>query len=109
MKLEKIIKDLNLRIISAGSDDIEIINGNIGDLLSEVMRTAKPDSVWITYQTHQNIIAVAEVVGIKAIIIPYGLHYSEDTAEKACEHGIYLLESDESAFAVSGKLYGLIS
>lgn len=89
------------------NNDYEILHAYTGDLLSLVMKNAKPDSIWITVQSHVNIIAVASMVGIRAIILCEGVNLPEDTLEKARIEGINILRSQENAFRVSGRLYDL--
>jgi len=106
MKLSEIIEKINAEVVYL-NEDCYILHGCTGDLLSMVMKNAKSDSIWITVQNHVNIIAVASMVGIKAIVLCEGLEYSPDTIEKAKEEGISLLKSNESSFVVSGKIYSL--
>lgn len=106
MLLSKIVEDASLEKVF-WSKDCEILHAYTGDLLSMVMKNAKPESIWITVQSHVNIIAVASMVGIKAIILCEGVNLPEDTLNKAKEEGICILRSKENAFLVSGRLYEL--
>jgi hypothetical protein len=108
MLLSDVIEKLGLSVVSEGNMNADIKEGHVGDLLSEVMRDAKENSVWITHQSHQNIIAVAEVVGIKAIIIPNKGVFSKESINKAKENEITLISSIESGFDIAGKIYSLI-
>ena len=108
MLLSEVIEKLGLTVVSEGNISADIKEGHVGDLLSEVMRDAKEDSVWITHQSHQNIIAVAEVVGIRAIIIPNKGNFSKDSINKALDNEITLLTCSESGFDVAGKVYSLL-
>ncbi len=108
MKLNTIIEKLDLEIINKGNLDIDIEKGHIGDLLSEVMRNAEEKSIWVTHQTHQNVIAVAEVVGANAVLIPEDLNYLPETLEKAKSMDINLLKTKMSGFEVTGKIYNIL-
>lgn len=108
MKLKQIIDELNIEIINKGNLDLVISNGHIGDLLSEVMRNANENCIWITHQTHQNIIAVAEVIGANAILVPENLNYLPETLDKAKKMNINLLKIDISGFQITGKIYNLL-
>ncbi|RKX54861.1 MAG: iron-sulfur binding hydrogenase [Thermotoga sp.] len=107
MKLGRIVEELKLKVIT-GSLDVEIKRGCCGDLLSEIMRSCEKDSIWVTIQSHVNIVAVAVVVGIRAIVLCNGHEYSEDTLKKADEEGITLLASDLTPFEVSGRIYMML-
>ncbi|MDK2886310.1 MAG: hypothetical protein PWP54_868 [Thermosipho sp. (in: thermotogales)] len=106
MLLSKIAEEALLEKVF-WKEDCEILYAYTGDLLSMVMKNAKPESIWITVQSHVNIIAVASMVGIKAIILCEGVNLPEDTLNKAKEEGICILRSKENAFLVSGRLYEL--
>lgn len=106
MKLSQIIEEIGLRSVYLHKD-CEIEHGYAGDLLSIVMRSAKEDSIWMTVQSHVNIIAVATLTGIRAIVLCEGMEFPEDTLQKAQEEGISLFAADENAYKVSGKIYSL--
>jgi hypothetical protein len=106
MNLSEIVKKVSLEKVF-WKNDCEILHAYTGDLLSMVMKNASPDSIWITVQSHVNIVAVASMVGIKAIIVCEGINLPEDTLEKAKNEGINILRSQENAFQISGRLYEL--
>ena len=70
MKIAEIIEKLDIKILSGQNGlDNEATGGYVSDLLSDVIGNAKEGQIWITIQTHQNIIAVASLKDISAIII----------------------------------------
>jgi predicted transcriptional regulator len=83
----------------------EIFHGYVGDLLSEVMAHVESESVWLTIQSHVNIVAVAVVTGIKAIILCGGYEFDSETLEKAKEEKVGLFSTRMSSFESAGKLY----
>ena len=83
----------------------EVFHGYVGDLLSEVMAHAESESVWFTVQSHVNIVAVAVVTGIKAIILCGGYKYDSETLKKAKEEKIALFRTKMNSFKSAGKLY----
>ncbi len=109
MKLNNIIKKLDLEIITAqNKQEEEITGGYTSDLLSDVIANSKKGNLWITLQIHQNIIAVATLKELAGIIIVNNRKPDEETIKKAKEENIPLLCSKDMAFEVSGKLYKLI-
>jgi hypothetical protein len=84
--------------------DAEVTDGYIGDLLSDVMGNAPANSIWLTVQSHTNILAVASIVGVKAIVLCNDLHFEEVTKKKAEENNIVLMESKETSFDVATRL-----
>lgn len=87
--------------------DYEIEHGYVGDLLSIVMRSAQQNSIWLTVQSHVNIIAVASLTGVKAIVLCEGLEFPEETIEKAKEEKINLFISQENSYITAGRIYEL--
>jgi len=109
MKLEEIVKKLNLNVLTATEKlDTEVSGGYTSDLLSDVIANSNERNLWITLQTHQNIIAVAKLKELSGIIIINNRQPAEETLKKAKEENIPLLTSSETAFEISGKLYQLI-
>jgi len=110
MKLKEIIEKLQLKVLT-GQDklDVEATGGYTSDLLSDVIANSKEGNLWITLQTHQNIIAVAKLKDLAGIIIVNNREPDEETLQKAKEEKVPILCSKEMAFEVSGKLYELIS
>lgn len=110
MKLNEIIEKLQLKIlIGQESLDVEVTGGYTSDLLSDVIANSQAGHLWITLQTHQNIIAVAKLKDLAGIIIVNNREPDEEALAKAKEEKVPLLCSKEMAFDISGKLYELLS
>ena len=77
--------------------DAPVDGGYVGDLLSVVMGNAQ---VWVTIQSHVNIIAVAALAGIPAIIIAHGYEPERETLEKAKEEGIEIFTTKLDSFSI---------
>ena len=109
MNLKQIIDSLKLTPITKPNDFSEITPtcGYASDLLSCVMSGAAHKSVWVTLQAHINIVAVASLLDLSAIIITEGAKPDEATIAKANEEGITLLSSEEPTFSVVGQLWSL--
>ncbi|MCE5347788.1 MAG: serine kinase [Bacteroidales bacterium] len=109
MKITDIIKALNLKVIS-GQNGLtnEIKGGYVSDLLSDVMGNAKEGEVWITLQTHQNIIAIASLKDLSAIIIVKGSVPEADTIAKSNTENIPVLSTDQDTFSIAGRLFELL-
>ncbi|RKD33187.1 DRTGG domain-containing protein [Thermohalobacter berrensis] len=104
MKLTKIIDELNATVVVEPKDETEVEGVYIGDLLSLVMAKAQENDIWITIQTHINIVAVATLVNLSAIVIAEGMDVDEDTIKKAKEENIPILKSELSAYEIACKL-----
>jgi len=107
MKLDHIITNLNLKIMTETHDlsDVSVTSGYSSDLLSCVMTGANSGSVWVTLMAHSNIVAVAALLDISAIIITEDAQPDENTITKAKENNIILLSSPETNFYICGKLW----
>lgn len=111
MRLNEVIEKLNLKIFTAGGHDlseIEVNSGYISDLLSDVIAGVSKGDIWITIQRHLNILAVAKLRDVSAVLIAKGLSPDANTIEKAQEEGVVLLGTDFSTFEVAGRLYNLL-
>jgi len=110
MKLSHIAKELKFKI-KCGEELLErdVSGGYVGDLLSDVMANSKKGNLWITRQTHQNIVAVASLKDLAGIVLVQGKEPDADALEKASTEGIPILVTELSSFDVAGKLYILLS
>lgn len=108
MTIKELLGRLPLENLGNESDlDKSIKGGYVGDLLSNVMRFAREGNIWITVQTHINVVAVATLVGISGIIFPCGIKPPEETVAKAKDEHIPLLSTELDAFTLCGKIYEL--
>ena len=76
----------------------EVTCGYTCDLLSWVMAHGKAGMAWVTVQTHMNVIAVASLMEMSAVIIPEGIVMEEASLAKAREEGICVLQSEKTAY-----------
>jgi predicted transcriptional regulator len=106
MTTEDLITNLGLTPLSRFEHrDVEGVF--ISDMLSDVMAGAKSGNLWVTVQTHKNIVPAANLVDVAAIVITGGKKVPKDTLDLANQHGIGILHSDLSTFELVGKLYSL--
>jgi predicted transcriptional regulator len=109
MTLENIIQELKLEVFAGKNKFSRPVKGAYAsDLLSDVMGRAKEGEVWITMQTHKNIVAVASLKDLAAIIIVNGLKPDEDVVITAETEGVVLLGTSERSFGICGKLYKMM-
>lgn len=107
MTLQDIIDTLELKVLTEVKDfsSIETSSGYTSDLLSCVMAGAKQKGVWVTLQAHINIVAVAALLDLSAVIITEGAGPDGAVIEKANEQEVTLLSTPEPTFVISGKLW----
>lgn len=108
MKLHEIVDALSLEDkTGTGIPDKEVTGGYSGDLLSDVIANAENGFVWVTIQVHLNIVAVASLKGISAVVLANNREPDEDTLNKAREQQIPVMKTPLPAFEVIGRLYAL--
>jgi serine kinase of HPr protein (carbohydrate metabolism regulator) len=109
MTVEQLKEKLGLKVFG-GEQGLanEISGGYVSDLLSDVMGNSDTGQVWITLQTHKNVMAIASLKDLAAIILVNNHKPEEDTLAQSNEEGIPLLGTDMSTFELSGKIYELL-
>jgi imidazolonepropionase-like amidohydrolase len=107
MDLNAIIEQLNLTVLTTPQpfDQVVPTAGYTSDLLSCVMAGAKSKGLWVTLQAHLNIVAVAALLELGAVIITEGAMPDPATIAKANEQGVTLLATKAPTFEVVGKLW----
>jgi predicted transcriptional regulator len=110
MTVKEITEKLNLKVYS-GADllDRKVSGGYVSDLLSDVMGNAGEGEVWITLQSHMNVVAIASLKELAAVILINGIVPDAAVVAKAEEEQVPLLVSMEPAFVVAGKLYNFLN
>jgi predicted transcriptional regulator len=109
MKITDVIRELNLKALSGtGGLENEVKGAYVSDLLSDVIGNGREGNIWITLQAHLNIVAVASLKDLAAIIIVRGVQPDEETIRKSNQENIPVLSADEDTFTVAGKLYNMI-
>jgi len=106
MTVSELVDKYDLKVFSGRSGlENEISGGYVSDLLSDVMGFARENEVWITLQTHQNVLAIASLKDLAAVILVKGLQPDEDTLKHSEEEGIPLLGTQMGTFEIAGKVY----
>jgi predicted transcriptional regulator len=93
--------------VMAGSSavDREIQGGYASDLLSDVMGNSREGDIWVTMQKHVNVVAVAQLNNLAAIVLVNGRQPEPDTGARADEIGIPIISTPLQAFDVIGILF----
>ncbi len=104
MTVKELQSKLKLNALNEVSDT-EVDGAFVSDMLSDVMAGAKAGNVWVTVQTHKNIVAAANLVDVPAIIVVRGKKVPEDTVQMADRVGVALFNTDLDTFQVAVKLF----
>ena len=106
MKVSDLVKKYDLKVFSGKQGlENEIVGGYVSDLLSDVMGNAAENEIWITLQTHQNVLAIASLKDLAAVILVKGLEPDAETVKHSNEEGIPVLGTVWGTFEIAGKLY----
>jgi hypothetical protein len=108
MTLAEIVQKLDLTVLTPlPEQDVEITRGYASDLLSDVLGKAQEDAIWVTIQSHPNVIAVASLLNLAAVVVVGGILPEAATLGRAREAGVAVLTTRLSAFELIGRLYQL--
>lgn len=110
MKVSELVKKLDLKILG-GEKGLErqITGGYTSDLLSDVMGHAGAGQTWITLQTHKNVMAIASLKELAAVILVKGYQPEADMLAQSNIEEIPVLGTTDEAFEISGKTYKLLN
>lgn len=109
MKLNDLVEILSLEVRCAkAATDRTVTGAYVSDLLSDVMANAQEGNVWITLQTHMNIVAVAGLKKMAGIIIVNDRLPPPDVLQKAEAEGIPVMTTPLKAFETAGRLYQIL-
>jgi serine kinase of HPr protein (carbohydrate metabolism regulator) len=97
VNVKELVDQFSLNVVAGQKGlDHQIQGGYCGDLLSDVMGNAPIGCIWLTVQTHQNIVAVAVLRDQEP---------DQETVEKADEEGIPILLWEDTAFDLAGQVF----
>jgi len=85
--------------------EAELAGCYISDLLSDVLANAEPGVLWVTIHTHRNILSVASMKDIAAILFTCGRTPEAAIIAEAVEKDILLLSTPLNTYETAGKLW----
>lgn len=97
-----------LEPLNLADGEREVGGGYTGDLLSWVMSRAEGHMLWITIMTNVNILAVAALRDLPAVLIAEGAAVAPEVVAKASEQKINLLRSPLPAYNLCAALARLL-
>jgi hypothetical protein len=109
MNLQTIIDALNLKVLTEPQDfsNISPNGGYASDMLSCVLAGAKSQDLWITLQSHANVIAVAAMLDLSAVILSENVQPEAEVLARANQQGVTLLSTPLPTYEIAGKLWEL--
>jgi predicted transcriptional regulator len=108
MRLQEVVDRLGLEVLTGRESLGAVVSGGyVGDLLSDVIANGQPGNIWITFQAHENVIAVATLREFSAVVLINGRKLEASTLMRAREEKIPVLGSDRTAFEIVGELFAM--
>lgn len=109
MKVRDLVEKLDLVVLSGATGlDRNVEGCYVGDLLSDVLGNAKVGDVWVTLQSHKNVMAIASLKGIACVVLVKGCKPADDTVAQSNLEGIPFLGTSLQTFEVVGRIYELL-
>jgi predicted transcriptional regulator len=109
MTVKELIDKAGMQVFggSHGLDNV-ISGGYVSDLLSDVMGNAEAGHIWMTLQTHKNVMAIASLKDLAAVVLVNNHEPEADMLAQSNEEGIPLLGTSLSTFEIAGRIYELL-
>ncbi len=110
MNLNELASQLDLTVICEHETTMHkpVLGGYTGDLLSDVMGSLDEGFVWVTIQTHKNVVAVATLKEASAVILVKDSKLEQEALEMAQAEELCVYSTPLSAFEISGRIYNLL-
>ncbi len=108
MKLSELKETLELEVLSEGDLSKEIQGCYCSDLLSHCMSNIDSGNLWITVQVNINIVAIAVLTELSAIIISQDMSVDNSVIEKAKQEGITIFKTNLPSYELCLKVGSLI-
>lgn len=103
MKLKEVIEKLALKSLTV-VEDREVSGVIISDMLSDVMGSAESSNLWITVQTHKNVVSAANLTDISAVIVTHNKQVPQETIDLANRYHVVILSSPLPTYELASKL-----
>ena len=104
MKLSSVLDTVKAELLT-NETEAELTGCYISDLLSDVLAHASPGMLWVTIQTHRNVISCALTKDIGTILFTCGRKPDRAVLAEADAEGIVLLSTKQTTYEAAGKLW----
>jgi bifunctional DNase/RNase len=109
MNVDRLVEIPGTECVLPAPAGAEIVAAFTSDLLSDVMANAAENSVLITIQAHQNTVAVAALVGLRAILACSSRAIPADMLEAAQKQQIAIFRTPLNQFEASVAVHQLLA
>ncbi|MDC0584257.1 DRTGG domain-containing protein [Bacteroidales bacterium] len=109
MKVSTLVKKLDLKVISGHEGlEREITGGYVSDLLSDVMGKGDEGDIWVTLMAHINVMAVASLKEMSAVVLINGITPDQKVIDKSNEEQIPILSTNLPTYEITGQIYNVL-
>jgi predicted polyphosphate/ATP-dependent NAD kinase len=108
MNVGEIARSMEADIKVVGDMEKDVNGCYVSDLLSDVLANSKEGDLWITHQSHPNVVAVASVRGLSGVIITGNRDIEPETIKKAEAEQVNIITSPSSTYELAGAVYTLL-
>jgi hypothetical protein len=108
VKIGEVVKKVAVEVKVSGDLEREVDGCYVSDLLSDVLANSKEGDLWVTHQSHPNVVAVASVRGLSGVIITGDREIEPETIKKAEAEQVNLMTCHVSTFEIAGEIYNLL-
>lgn len=110
MKLKEVVEALKLKVYCGEKHlEREVTGGYVSDLLSDVMGHSREGEMWVTLQTHRNVVGIASLKDLSAVVLVKDLEPDQETVAVAREEDVVMLGTELGTFDFAGRLYELLN
>ncbi len=104
MKFSDLVRIVGGELLSDAADPA-LQGCYISDLLSDVLAHARPGMLWVTIQTHRNVVSVALTKDITAVLFTCGRKPDATVIAEAEAEGLSLATTPLTTFEAVGQLW----
>ena len=104
MTVRELAEKTGFSVIVEADAEREVSGVYIGDLLSWVMGRAKSDDAWITIMSNLNVVAVATLADVSAVIFAEGVTPDAELERVAREKGVNMICTPLAAYEAAVKI-----
>lgn len=102
--LQSLLAVLEAQPLTDGAE-ADLTGCYLSDLLSDVLANAHPGVLWVTIQIHRNVVSVASMKDIAAVLFTCGRKPAPAIIAEAVKEGIILLSTPLTTYEAAGRLW----
>jgi predicted transcriptional regulator len=106
MQVTELMKKVDMKPLNQIFDK-EIVGGLVTDIVGDVMTLEQKGVIWVTTQTDKMVVAVANLMGIAAIVITQGRKVEKEVLQLADNAQITMFSTAKTSWGFIGELYAL--